>query len=273
MRQFASVILIIAFVLSCGSAEAQRRKKARYKRGGSQFDIKYGVKFGAQNSNFTGDDFLVEYNRDNKHIYPEVTYKATTNYHAGLYMDIRFNEAFILQPELLFTAMGTKMIRQADLDNPDDNFMPRPSSNPVALIDVPITRKLNYVQMPIVAKIPVGPDFQLNFGAMVGFKVSEDDIYGDVADSVLARVQFTDPLAPSLFNSLDYGGIVGFTYQLRSGFNLALRYNRNFANLNKNEGLDILALEPVNNNSAISLSLGFSFMYHERLRRSVSRRF
>lgn len=266
------LLLILCFILGfIQESDAQYRK--RYKRGGTKLDIRYGVKLGYQNSSFKGDQFLIEFDSDNKHIYPSVTYKGYGSFHIGAYMDVRVAENFIIQPEFQFVSMGTKMIRPSDLNNPEGNYTVTTSSNPFDIIDVPIQRRLSYLQLPIIAKIGFNRQIHVNVGPVLSFKIGEQNVYGDIADTLVTRFNYTDPSALDLFKGLDYGGILGISYQMNNGLNFSLRYNRNFGNINKNEGLNLIAREPKNTTQAILISLGFTFQYDQRLRQSIGRRY
>ena len=73
------IILIIAVVLTVTFANAQK-------------DMKFGVKAGYTNSNFTGD----------------VSYDATTGFYVGGLIDFSISENFHVQPELLYSGEGAK---------------------------------------------------------------------------------------------------------------------------------------------------------------------
>ncbi len=265
-------LFIILIFLSGFIIESKAQYKKRYKRDGTKLDIRYGIKVGFQSSNILGDPFLVEFDSDNKHVYPSVAYKGYTSFHGGVYMDIRLTEGLIIQPELNFVAMGSEMIRPSDLENPEGNFTVTTSTDPFEIVDVPIQRRISYLQLPIVAKIAFTRQIHANVGPMLSFKMGEENIYGDIADTLVTRFNYTDPEAIDIFRGIDYGGIVGVSYQSDSGLNLSIRYNRNFRNINKNEGLDLLAVEPKNTTQAFSISLGFTFQYNQRLKQSIGRR-
>ncbi|NNK80929.1 MAG: PorT family protein [Flavobacteriales bacterium] len=268
-----NAVLIITLIFSMVAIEMDAQYKRRYRRSGSELDIRYGIKLGYQVSNFTGDENLVEFNSDNSTIYPPVIYNSYNSFHGGAYIDIRVSESFIVQPEIQFVGMGTEMVREADLNNPEQNFLVTPSSNPGSIVEVPIERRLSYLQLPIIAKIGLTRQVHLNLGPVISFKVSEENVYGNIPDSLVTTLNFTDPDAPDLYNSLDYGAILGLSYQMDNGLNFGIRYNRNFSNINKNEGLGLIAIEPTNSTTSILFNLGYTFQYDSRLRESIGRRY
>jgi hypothetical protein len=265
------VLLSLVLMLIMG-LDATAQYKKRYRRSGTQFDVRYGIKVGYQLSNFAGDEFLVEYNNDNILVYPAVSYSSLTGYHAGAYLDIRVNELFIIQPEVQYTRMGSEMLRRADLLNVENNYIVDENSNPNNMVDVVIQRRLSYLHIPIAVKIGLSRLIHLNVGPQFGFKISEGDAYGDVDNNVIEQLNITDPLAPSPYKSIDYGAIAGLSFQSEKGFVFNVRYNRNFNNIQVNDGLTILAKEPKNYNTAVLFSLGYTFKYEDRLRENIGRR-
>lgn len=263
------IALILQFLFLGFSIEADAQYKSRYNRSGSTLEVKYGLKLGYHLSNFTGDEFIAETNSDNISISPVVDYTILSSFHAGGYMEIRFSESFALQPELYLGIFGTEMIREADLDNPGDNFMTTPASDPLRIVEVPIQQRLLMINLPVVAKAQLSPGLSLDFGPLMSLKRKEEDRYGDVPDSLIAIVGFTDPLAPDKYRDFNFGGLVGLSYQLENGFNASIRYSRTISNINKNDRLALLAEEPKNSTSAILVSFGYTFNFLEDARQKV----
>ena len=271
MRQLLSVLLILC--LLCIQQDAKAQTKRRYKRTGSKLDIRYGAKVGWQLSSFTGDEYLAEFDSDNLLIYPPVEYGSFSSFHGGVYLDIRLSDEFIFQPEIIYMQAGAEMTREADQDNPEQNFIVTTASNPLRIVEVPIERRLNLIQVPLVAKIPFTREIHFHIGPQIAFKMSETNVYGDIPDSLITQFGFTPEGAPDLFQGLDIGGIIGLSYQMDAGLNVTMRVNRNFRNINKNEGLGITAEPPLNNLSIFSLSIGYTLFYDQRLRYAVGRRY
>ncbi len=261
------ITLILLFVFLGHSFEAYAQAKKRYNRSGKTIDINYGLKIGYHLSNFTGDQFISETNADNIAISPPVDYTHLSSFHGGGYMDIIFSESFSLQPELYLGVFGTEMLREADLDNPGDNFMTTPASDPLRTEEIPIQQRLLMINLPIIGKASLSESLDLNFGPLITLKRSEEDRYGDVADSLIAILGFTEPLAPDKYKELNFGAIFGLSYQLENGINASLRYSRTFTNINKNERLALLAEEPNNGTSAILLAIGYTFNFQEAQRK------
>lgn len=264
-------LFLILLCLIC-SIPAHSQYKNRYKRNGSKLDIRFGLRLGYQLTNFNGDEFLFEIDSDNLPINPAVTYRSLGGVQVAAYADIRLSELLVIQPEIQFSQIATRMTRRADLLNEESNFIVTPGSSLSNIVEVPIDRKLSYIQVPMILKIGINRLTHINMGPVISFKVNESFLYGDVEDALITQLNFFDPAAPDFYNSIDVGAIVGVSHQLDNGLNINLRYNRNFSNINKNELESILGEQPRNNTSALSLSLGYTFQYDQRLRQSIERR-
>jgi len=81
------IILTVAAVFALSFASAQEKK------GGSDSDMKFGVKAGYTSSNFTGD---------------VVTEGANGGFYIGGLVDFSVDEKFHVQPELLYSIEGAK---------------------------------------------------------------------------------------------------------------------------------------------------------------------
>ena len=138
--RFTSVLLFLVLCLGI-SMDAHAQAKKRYNRSGSSVEFKFGLKAGYHISNFTGDDFVAETNSDNISISPPVEYKSLASFHGGGYMEIKFSEGFSLQPELYVGVFGSEMNREADLLNPENNFIVTPGTDPQYKTTVPIEQR------------------------------------------------------------------------------------------------------------------------------------
>lgn len=101
--------------------------------------VQFGLKAGANVSNFTGGDF------------DAVEKKALVGFHGGAYLNFSL-AGFSIQPEALISTQGAKI---EDVSGSHD-------------------WKLTYVNVPVMVqyRFPIG--FFLEAGPQVGFKISED---------------------------------------------------------------------------------------------------
>lgn len=135
---------------------------------------RFGVKGGLNISNFTG------YQED---------VKSLVGFHIGGFAEIKLAKKFAIQPEFLFSTQGTTI----EGYNGDSNT----------------TVKVNYLNIPILAKYYITDAFSVEAGPQIGFLLSAKIRGEDIND---------------LFKSTDYGLNLGIGYDFTENFALGLRY-------------------------------------------------
>ncbi|MFH6958653.1 porin family protein [Flavobacterium aquidurense] len=135
---------------------------------------RFGVKGGLNISNFTG------YQED---------VKSLVGFHIGGFAEIKVAKKFAIQPEFLFSTQGTTI----EGYNGDSNT----------------TVKVNYLNIPILAKYYITDAFSVEAGPQIGFLLSAKSRSEDIND---------------LFKSTDYGLNLGIGYDFTENFALGLRY-------------------------------------------------
>lgn len=135
---------------------------------------RFGVKGGLNISNFTG------YQED---------VKSLVGFHIGGFAEIKLAKKFAIQPEFLFSTQGTTM----EGYNGDSNT----------------NVKVNYLNIPILAKYYITDAFSVEAGPQIGFLLSAKSRGEDIND---------------LFKSTDYGLNLGIGYDFTENFALGLRY-------------------------------------------------
>ena len=112
-----------------------------------------------------------------------------TAFHLGVIAEIEMSDSFSIQPELLYSGQG--------FNSKGD-----------------VTTKLDYINLPVMAKFYVGDGFSLEAGPQIGFlasaKVDVDGESTDIKDSL---------------KSIDFALNLGAGYKLDSGLNFGLRYS------------------------------------------------
>ncbi|MFC2110538.1 porin family protein [Bacteroidota bacterium] len=130
MKKVVLVVLLVVSSLSYVNAQ----------------DVTYGVKVGANFSNFNGDSMDTD---------------MITRMHAAVTGDIALSDSFSLQPELMYSAEGVKA-KTGGFEN-----------------------KLNYLRIPLMLKYYVSSGFSIDAGPQVGFLVSAEDQDGtDIKDGM-----------------------------------------------------------------------------------------
>jgi hypothetical protein len=173
-------------------------------------DMSFGVKGGLNVSSITNSD------QDG------VNSKSLIGFHVGFFGEFMISDKFAIQPELLYSAQGVKL--EFAGDNGD--------------------LKLDYINIPVMAKYYVADAFSLELGPQIGFLVSAKAKSGGVSEDIKDQVKSTDV-------SLGFGG----TYYFAEKFMLGARYNLGLTRIQK----DLSPGESESKNSVFQISVGYKF--------------
>ncbi len=173
-------------------------------------DINFGAKAGVNFATITGDDVD--------------SFDSRTAFHVGFVAEIVISDTFSFQPELLYSAQGS--------DYSDDEFGEG-------------TVKVDYLNVPLMAKFYVGEGFSLEAGPQVGLLLSAKDVYDDEEDDW-----------KDITKGIDFGVNVGVGYKLEGGLNFGARYNLGLSDVNDDP--DSLG-DSSYKNSVIQAYVGFFF--------------
>ena len=156
-----------------------------------------------------------------------------TSFHVGGVAEIKFTEKFSLQPELLFSSQGSKY------DLILDGF---PEINAPEGTKATLTEKLNYINLPVIAKYYVAKGLSLEAGPQLGFLASAKrdlEFSGDTMDFDV----------DDEYDSFDFGLNFGLGYKLDNGLFFNGRYNLGLTNITDNNV----------RNEGFQFSVGFMF--------------
>ncbi len=186
-------------------------------------DVDFGAKAGLNFATINGD----ETDRTN----------MKTAFHLGGYAEIMLSDDFSVQPELLYSMQGTKI---------DDSYTELGVS-----VKEETDIKIDYINIPIMAKYYVSEGLSLEAGPQFGFLISAE---ADSDVTVGGQTQSATIDLKDNLKSLDFGFNVGIGYKLDTGINFGARYNLGLSNVNDNdqEGLK-------NQNGVVQLSVGYTF--------------
>lgn len=191
--------IILSFALVTGAAVAANAQSASF-----------GIKAGASLTNFTGKN--VE----------GAAYKFGFN--GGLVANFGINDAFSIQPELLYSMKGAKVKDSA--------------------FDEKVTA--HYIDVPVLAHINAGGLF-FELGPQIGFLVAARGSGSSNGNSISQDIK-------SDYNTVDFGYAAGLGYQMPAGPGIGLRYNGGFTDVVKdNSGGNAVR------NSAFQLYLTYMF--------------
>ncbi|MBT8320370.1 MAG: PorT family protein [Eudoraea sp.] len=174
--------------------------------------VKFGAKAGVNFSDITGE--MVD------------SFNGRTSIHFGVMSEFTLSDMFALQPELLYSSQGS--------DYEEEEFSG--------------TVKVDYLNIPVMAKIYVADGFFFQAGPQVGFLLSATDEYDDEEDDIKDFLKGTD-----------FGFNLGLGYKLDSGLQFDARYN-----IGLSDNLDVGSSEfegegAEYKNSVIQISIGWFF--------------
>lgn len=177
--------------------------------------VQLGAKGGVNFASVTGDDFDSPDSR--------------TSFNAGIVAEVPYSERFSLQAEVFYSGQGFEV---EDINFAGANI----NTNKIEY-------QLDYIQVPLLAKVYLIEGLNVYAGPQIGFKVNEEIDYesGDVNvdDTMLPEAQ-----------DFDFSGTVGAGYKFDNGFFVDARYNYGFSDLIKDTD---------SHNSVIQAGVGFMF--------------
>lgn len=142
-----------------------------------------------------------------------------TGFHLGLLAEVPLSTRFSIQPEVLYSTQGTE-------------------ADQITLGGSPTTAeyRLDYIQVPVLAKIYITEFLSVEAGPSFNFLVKEE-IGGRDTD---------------FGSSFEFGGALGASYKIKGGFFGNARYIYGFT-----DALDTFST--TYNNSGFQLGVGFMF--------------
>ncbi len=179
----------------------------------AQSDLAFGIKGGVNFSNLTGDGFG-EFDDDS----------ARTSFNLGAVLEIPVSEKFAVQPEVFYSGQGFDLVQR---DNDQDTEF-----------------QLDYINVPVLAKIYLVQGLYLEAGPQVGFLVESK------VDGPNGELNFNE----DNFNDIDFAGAVGVGYKFNGGLYLNARYTQGFTDIYDGETGDNST-----KNGVFAASLGFIF--------------
>ncbi|MCG9972032.1 porin family protein [Christiangramia crocea] len=171
----------------------------------------FGIKGGANFTNMSSDGF-----EDNN---------SRTGFHLGLLAEIPVSDRFSIQPEALYSTQGFEV----ETSNYTDEY------------------KLDYIQVPLIAKIYLIDGLAVEAGPSFNFLVNEEYEY----ESGLLDIENDSELA----SSFEFGGALGLSYKFNNGFFLSGRYTKGFTNVYDSDDFDDDAIK----NNGFQVGLGLQF--------------
>jgi opacity protein-like surface antigen len=162
-----------------------------------------------------------------------------TAFHLGGLVEIPLSERFAIQPEILYSAQGAEY-------EDSGSFAGVP-------YDYTVTTKLDYIQVPVMAKVYLVEGLALEAGPQVAFLVNDkyeyDGDLGPFGDSGEGDLNEND------LSSIDVSIGAGASYRLPMGLFFGARYNFGLGNVNDGADKDDYKIH----NNVLQVSVGYSF--------------
>jgi len=174
-------------------------------------DMSFGVKGGLNVSTVTN---AVQYGTNSS---------SLIGFHLGVFGEFMIVDKFCIQPELLYSTQGVTV---------DDSGGDK------------VDAKLDYINIPIMAKYYVAKDFSLELGPQIGFLVSAKEKIGGVSTDLKDTTKSTD-----------FSLNIGAGYNIGKSVVLGIRYNLGLTQLQKDLGTG----ESASKNSVFQFSVGYKF--------------
>jgi len=189
-------------------------------------EIKYGAKAGLNISNITNTNGG----------------SSLTSFHIGGVAEIFIKEKFSIQPELLYSAQGSSF----------DGIIDIPYNNTEIPVNVETSLKLNYINIPVMAKYYLTKGLNVQVGPQFGFLTSAKlKIDKATYKGQTLPLESNNQSVKDQFNSFDFGVNFGAGYELPVGVFFDARYNVGLSKVNK-EG-------DASKNGVFQLSVGYKF--------------
>jgi hypothetical protein len=162
-------------------------------------------------------------------------------YHLGIFGKIPLTNFLALQPEVLYTNVGSK-IKYGGSD----------LAEALGIESGEVRFNLNYVQVPVAAVINIGP-LNIHAGPYLAYLVS-----ANVKDLKASDQEATDikDLDTEDFNRIDYGLVGGLAIDIK-GLTIGARYNHGWREIGDNGLAGRLTNDSKNSVAQVYLGIGF----------------
>lgn len=170
---------------------------------------RFGVKGGLNLTSFAGGNYYDA--------------KSLVGFQVGGFAEIKIIERLAIQPEVLFSTQGAKQ-------------------NGGALGD--FDSKLNYINVPVLAKFYITKQFTVEAGPQIGFLVSAKNNGNDAKDG---------------FKSVDTGFNFGAGYNFTDNVSVGLRYTVGLSNIADYDVNSAQQYYDSPKNSVLALTLAYKF--------------
>jgi hypothetical protein len=174
----------------------------------------------------------------------DVEHGMQPNYQAGFVAEYKFNDKFGIAPEVVYAAQGGKC----------DHIMavrPEPRAEILVPVDADVTYNTNYINVPVMLKYYVSPNFAIDFGPQIGFNVYSKVKVENIDDAIDLKDNT---------KAVDFGVGLGGTYYLTDRAFLQARYTMGLSGMfDKEERVNEIFNIDNAKNGNIQVAFGWKF--------------
>lgn len=215
----------------------------------SSSPISFGVKGGFNASTLTRTD-IDHYNYGSYNEEQNNDDRLKPGFHAGVFVNIPVAQKFSIQPELLFSQLGSK----------SEERYRYASEGTIYRRDVDFTTNFNYLILPIMVQynilpqlyVEAGPEFGLLIGGKSKGDMSVEQRSG--SQSSTYRESFSNKLVMDFYNRFNFGLGVGAGYYFTPKFGVTARFTAGITNVIKNNDSDYKE-----RNNALQIGVAYKF--------------
>lgn len=186
--------------------------------------VMFGAKGGVNFSTFSGDGHNAFNDPDGR-----------TSFHLGLLAEIPVTERFSVQPEVLYSGQGYDI---AERDNGGD-----------------IEYQLDYINVPVIAKVYIFEGLALEAGPQLGFLVNSEIDFDPSSINNEDRISLDE----DQFNKVDFSLAVGASFIFRGGIFVNGRYNIGMSDIYDDSAANNIFAGSDAKHSVVQLGVGFMF--------------
>ncbi len=176
----------------------------------AQGQTSFGIKAGATSANikFSGNGI-------------SISSKSKIGFYGGAFVQIGVSENFAVQPEVLYSLLGSQ-----SSDGGDNEKL-----------------NLSYVSVPVLAKY-IKDGFSIVLGPQISFLASAKDKSSDGTQDIKDE-----------FKSTEIAGVIGAGYTLQNGFGIDARYQLGLSDIGKGSDMEGIKVK----NNALMFGLHYRF--------------